>query len=71
MKVIIRLSAPEEAKALPVLLRHSPGMVLPDRIYVLTEDTVLALQTAGVRFTEVSREADTPDLAEAGSRERV
>jgi len=71
MKVIIKLSVREEAKALPILLRHSPGMVLPERTYVLGEEAVLALQAAGVRFTEVSREDIAPDLAEAGSRERV
>lgn len=31
MKLAIRLSKREEAKALPILLRHSPGMVLTDR----------------------------------------
>ncbi len=38
MKVIIQLSRNEEAKALPILLRHSPGMVLRERTYVLSDD---------------------------------
>jgi hypothetical protein len=29
MNVVIRLSAKEEARALPILLRHSPGTILP------------------------------------------
>jgi hypothetical protein len=60
MKVIIQLSVREEAKALPILLRHSPGMVLPERTYVLAEEAIGALRGAGVRFTELSREADAP-----------
>ena len=71
MKIILRFSASQEAKALPILLRHSPGMVLPGRTYVLSEDSVRALLQAGVRFTELSREADVPDPAEAATRERV
>jgi hypothetical protein len=70
VKVIIQLSREEEAKALPILLRHSPGMVLPGRTYVLGEDAVGSLRDAGVRFTLVSREAIAPSLEEAAS-ERV
>jgi len=69
MKVIIQLSKEEEAKALPILLRHSPGMVLPERTYVLGEDVVGRLQNAGIRFTQLSREALAPCLEEvAGER---
>jgi len=70
MKVIIQLSEEQEAKALPILLRHSPGMVLPNRTYVLSEDALRALQTAGIRFSELSREAAAPRLEEAAG-ERV
>jgi len=45
MKVIVHLTKEEEAKALPILLRHSPGMVLPHRTYVLSEDALRALQS--------------------------
>ena len=69
MKVIIQLTRDEEAKALPVLLRHTPGMVLPQRTYVLSEDALRALRVAGVRFAELSREAAAPNLEEvAGER---
>jgi hypothetical protein len=64
MKVIIHLTADQEAKALPILLRHSPGMILPDRTYLLSEDALKALRTAGIRFSEVSREAVAPSLEE-------
>jgi hypothetical protein len=62
MKVIVHLTKEEEAKALPILLRHSPGMVLPHRTYVLSEDALRALREAGVRFSEMSREAAAPSL---------
>ena len=69
MKIIIQLSREEEAKALPILLRHSPGMVLPARTYVLGEDAVGLLRNAGIRFTQLSREALAPSLEEvAGER---
>ncbi len=70
MKIIIQLSKEEEAKALPVLLRLSPGMILPERIYVLSEEVVGQLRNAGIRFTQLSREALDPFLEEAAG-ERV
>jgi hypothetical protein len=69
MKTIIQLSAEEEAKALPILLRHSTGMILPDRTYVLGEEVVGRLREAGIRFTQLSRETLAPSLEEvAGER---
>ena len=65
MKVIIHLTKEEEEKALPILLRHSPGMVLPNRTYVLSEDALRALRNANVQFSELSREAAAPSLEEA------
>ncbi len=61
MKVVLRFSAAEELKALPILLRHSPGTVLPDRTYIVSEEAARSLREAGVAFTEVSRAADAPD----------
>jgi hypothetical protein len=64
MKVVVHLTKEEEAKALAILLRHSPGMVLPQRTYVLSEDALRALSEAGVQFSELSREAAAPSLEE-------
>jgi hypothetical protein len=69
VKVIIQLTPDQEAKALPILLRHSPGMVLPRRTYVLSENALRALRNAGIGFSELSREAAAPTLEEtAGER---
>ena len=48
MKVVLRFTMREEAKALPILLRHSPGMVLKDRTYIVSADAVRALIEAGI-----------------------
>ena len=50
MKVVIRLSAKEELRALPILLRHSPGKILPGRTYVISEEAAKALRDAGIVF---------------------
>jgi hypothetical protein len=71
MKTIIRMSEAEEAKALPILLRHSPGTVLPNRIYVNNEEAAKKLREAGVQFTELSRESSAPSLEGVGSGERI
>jgi hypothetical protein len=71
MKTIIQMSDAEEAKTLPLLLRHSPGTVLPNRVYVISEEAVKKLREAGVQFTELSRESNAPRLEGVGSGERI
>jgi hypothetical protein len=71
MKTIIQMSEAEEAKALPLLLRHSPATVLPNRIYVVSEEAAKKLHEAGVQFTELSRESNMPSLEGVGSGERI
>ena len=67
MSDIIRLTSREELRALPILLRHSPGAVLLERTYVVRPEAVELLRQAGVRFTELSRESKLPGAA-AGKR---
>jgi len=71
VRIAIQMSVREERKALPILLRQTQGMVLPNRVYVLGVDAVRALREAGVRFTELSREGDAPVLQGATGGERV
>lgn len=54
MKVAIQMSEAEETKALPILLRHSPGMVLRRHTYVVSPDAAQSLREAGINFIEVS-----------------
>ncbi len=62
MTVVIQFSSREELKALPILLRHSPGRILPDRRYVVSAEAAQALRAAGVKFRKLrlSGEADAP-----------
>jgi hypothetical protein len=71
MKVVIRLTAQQEAKVLPIILRQAPGMVLPDRTYILSQETLLKLKSEGIKFKEISRESEKPGLEGATSGERV
>jgi acetaldehyde dehydrogenase (acetylating) len=71
MKVIVQFTEREEAKALPILYRHSPGMVLRDRIYVLSDEAVSRLREAGIRFKEITREVDSIHLKGAQVGERI
>ena len=71
MKTVIRLNAREEVKALPILLRHSTGMVLPNCTYVISIEAVQALRDAGIRFVEISSEGAAPSPQGATPGERV
>ncbi len=53
MKLVIRLTKKQEIEALPILLRHSPGMVLPNQTYVINADAAKALREAGINYSEL------------------
>ena len=57
MKAMSQFTKPEEARALPILLRHSAGTVLPDRTYVLDEESVTELPNSGIPFVTLSHES--------------
>jgi hypothetical protein len=71
MKIAVRFTTEEELKAVPILMRHSPGMMLPGDIYVLSEEAVAALREAGVRVREVTSEVASPGLEGATTGERI
>ena len=71
MKVVVRLTAAEELKALPILLRHSPGTILPNQTYVISPEAARALLDAGVRFTQLADETHPPRLEGALAGERI
>jgi hypothetical protein len=58
MDTVICSSEREEARALPILLRHSHGMVLPNRTYVLGDVAVngIAQRRCGVPGTGLRQE---------------
>lgn len=60
MKIVIQVAADDDAKSWDVLQRHSPGVALPNRTYIVSEEALRALTKSKVRFTEVSRDAVLP-----------
>jgi len=71
MTVVIQMTEAEEAKALPILLRHSPGTVLSNRTYVVSEEAVKRLRAAGISVRELSRESAAPKLEGVSAIERI
>jgi len=67
MRTVIRVSARDSVNAWGLLVRHSRGVALPDRVFVVSEEAVRALRNEGVRFSELSREASV-SRAIAGER---
>jgi hypothetical protein len=63
MKIVIQVRPRDSAKAWSVLVRHSPGMALPDRVFVVSEEAVRALREARIHFSELSREASMSGAA--------
>jgi len=68
MKVVVRFTVKQEAKALPIILRHSPGMILKNRTYILSKEAVQKLREAKIKFREIGREAATEGV---GAGERI
>ena len=71
MSIVLQFTADEEAKALPVLLRHSPGMVLSNRRYVVENSVVQALRDVGIAFREISPQLHMPVFEDVPIGERI
>jgi hypothetical protein len=67
MKVVIQVDRRDSAKAWGVLVRHSPGVALPGRVFVISPEAARELRKAGVRFKRVSRDT-SPSGAIVGQR---
>ena len=62
MKVVIRMTEREELKALPILLRHSVGMMLRDGSYVISAEAARKLWARALDRlrNELEREYGSP-----------
>ena len=58
-ELLIHLTEAEEVKALPILLRHSPGVILANRVYIVQRSALRALQDAGICFDIHLDDSDT------------
>src|SRR5262245_23750924 len=50
VNIVLQFTAEEEAKALPILLRHSPGTILSNRTYIVDASAAQALRDANVSY---------------------
>lgn len=57
MQIVIKIAETHDAKAWALLQRHSPGIALPKRVFVVSETAAEALRRAGVNFVVLSNEA--------------
>jgi hypothetical protein len=71
MSIVLQFTAEEEEKALPILLRHSPGTILPNRTYVVESSTAQALRDEGIKFCEISPSLNLPFVEDTRIGERI
>lgn len=71
MSVILQFTSDDEALALPILLRHSPGSILANRTYVVDDAAANALRDAGIAFREVTPTINLPLAQDTPIGERI
>jgi hypothetical protein len=54
MMAVLRMTKREELKVIPILFRHSPGIILRGRIYIISEEAATALHEAGIVFRRLA-----------------
>ncbi len=54
MKIVIQVAEADDAKAWALLQRHSPGVALPNRTFVVSKEALNALRQAGIRVVVLS-----------------
>jgi hypothetical protein len=69
--VVIRVANKDRARARGLLVRHSPGTALPDNTYIVSEAAARDLRSAGIEFTEVSRDEVKPEPGGVLTGERI
>jgi hypothetical protein len=71
MKVVIQVAEADDAKAWAILQRHSPGVALPKRTFVVSPEALAALRQAGVRPVVLSDNGGAVTEAGVASGERI
>jgi hypothetical protein len=61
MTVVVRVADKDRARAWGFLVRHSPGTALPDNTFIVSEAAARDMRSAGIDFTEVSRNEISPE----------
>jgi hypothetical protein len=52
MRIVIKVSARDSAKAWGILVRHSSGMALPGRRFIVSKEALHALERARIKYKE-------------------
>jgi hypothetical protein len=71
MKTVIQVEKADDARAWALLQRHSQGVALPNRTFVVSDSAVEALRQAGIRLTVLSDEACALTEERVASGERI
>jgi hypothetical protein len=71
MSVVLQFTSDNEALALPILLRHSPGTILANHTYVVDDAAANALRDAGIVFREVAPTVNMPFAQDSSVGERI
>jgi hypothetical protein len=71
MKIVIQVAEADDARAWDLLQRHSPGVALPNRTFVISAAAAEALRQEGVRFVVLSRDTDKLTEEGVGAGERI
>lgn len=71
MRLVVQIDEADDARAWAVLQRHSPGVALPNRTFVVSEEAVQALRQAGVRFLILSDDGHSLTEEGVASGERI
>jgi hypothetical protein len=71
MNIVGQFTFDEEAKAIPILFRHSPGTILPNRTYVIDVKAAQALRDARIVFQEVQPQLNLPAIKDFAVGERI
>ena len=71
MNRVIQVAEADDAKAWTLLQRHSPGVALPNRTFVVSPEAVQALRQAGIEFVVLSNDAHALREEGVASGERI
>ena len=71
MKTVIQIAEADDARAWAIMQRHSQGVALPNRTFIVSDAAVQALRQAGVHLIVLSQESHPLTEEGVASGERI
>ncbi len=71
MNAVIQVAEADDARAWSLLQRHSPGVALPNRTFVVSKEAINDLRGAGISFRVLSDDAHTLSGKGVAAGERI